>query len=246
MKNIDFLPDIYRQRAAALRARLWWGMLVVMFGMTLGATAIGQQLLRRSVQLQLDALEPRHLASQEQVRKLSDLHAKDQQEGELAALITYLDHPWPRTQLLAEIVRPLPPTVRLTELSLVQNEQVAPVGEADAGAPAGTPEEEAAKKLPPAVHDLTELRKLHDRRETIIEITGQVQDVAPLHGYVAALGRSPLVARARLKSIESAAAEEGQRTTRFTGAVLIRPCHGLPGSATDNKTALALPGGTGP
>ena len=221
-------------------------MLVVLFGAALGAATIGQQLLRRSVQLQIAALESRHLASQEQVRKLSNLHAEDRQAGELAALVTYLDHPWPRTQLLAEIVRPLPSTVRLTELSLIQNEPAAPTDEASRRSPAAASAEEAAKKLPPAVHDLQELRKLHDRRETIIEITGQVQDVAPLHGYVAALGRSPLVVRARLKSIESAAAEEGLRTTRFTVTVLIRPAHGLPGSTEDNKTAMAISGGARP
>ena len=30
MKNIDFLPDIYRQRAALRQARVWWCLVVLL------------------------------------------------------------------------------------------------------------------------------------------------------------------------------------------------------------------------
>ncbi|MDX1947426.1 MAG: hypothetical protein SFU86_18640 [Pirellulaceae bacterium] len=238
MKNIDFLPDIYRQRAATLRARVWWGVLVVLFGAALGSTAIGQFFIRRSIEQQLLALEPRHAAAQEHVRKLTELNAQDRQAGELASLVTFLDHPWPRTQLLAEIVRPLPESVKLTELALVLSEIPQAVGEASAGPPPGVSAEASALVVAPAVHDLEKLRELHDDRETVIEITGQTTDIAPLHGYVAALARSTLVSKARLKSIESSAGHEGARTTRFTVLVVVRTCHGIRGGE-QAKTALA-------
>ena len=49
-----------------------------------------------------------YAAAQTQVRELSTLQIADRRAGHEASLFTYLEHPWPRTQLLAEVVRPLP------------------------------------------------------------------------------------------------------------------------------------------
>jgi hypothetical protein len=114
----------------------------------------------------------------------------------------------------------------LTELTLSEQEPAAS-GVTEATVPASR--ENAAnqkKNTPPAVRDLEDLRAQYDRRQTILEITGEVQDVAPLHEYVAAVGKSSLVASAQLKSIESILGEEGKRHTRFTLRVLLKPGYG--------------------
>ena len=49
MKTIDFLPEIYRQREALRRARLWWGIVVVIFSGAIGASALAQAWLRHPV-----------------------------------------------------------------------------------------------------------------------------------------------------------------------------------------------------
>src|SRR5438445_5227371 len=123
MKSIDFLPDSYRQRDALRRARLWWGIVVVIFGAAIGASAVAQTWLRHGLAQQLDALGPEYALAQAQVQDLSTLQSQIARAGHEASLYTFLENPWPRTQLLAEAVRPLPDTIRLTKISVIEEEQ---------------------------------------------------------------------------------------------------------------------------
>ena len=98
--------------------------------------------------------------------------------------------------------------------------------------------------------DLENLRKAHDYKRPVIEISGTVHDVALLHGYVTVLGRSPLVARAQIKSLESAATTVLEQPTNFTIRLVFRPSHGQPdaeSSTAGNSDARAqvAQGGSG-
>jgi len=62
MKTIDFLPEIYRQREALRRARIWWAIVVLIFGGALGASTVAQVVLRRGLLQQLDALAAEYAA----------------------------------------------------------------------------------------------------------------------------------------------------------------------------------------
>src|SRR5262245_39854096 len=123
MKNIDFLPEIYRQRDALRRARLWWAIVLVIFSGAIGASALAQAYLRHSLNQQLASLMPEFTAAQTQVQELSALQAQIQRASHEASLYTFLENPWPRTQLLAEILRPMPSSIRLTKLNLTEEEQ---------------------------------------------------------------------------------------------------------------------------
>ena len=85
MKTIDFLPEIYRQREALRRARLWWGIVVVIFSGAIGASALAQAWLRHSLHEQLDELAPQYATSQTQVQELSTLQAQMLRAGHEAA-----------------------------------------------------------------------------------------------------------------------------------------------------------------
>jgi hypothetical protein len=229
MKTIDFLPDIYRERMALRRARIWWGIVVLIFSTAIGSTAGAQYLLRRSVQQQFDDLASQYHASQQQVKLLAELQAKGRIAGQWAGLVVYLEQPWPRSQLVAEVVRPLPAAVRLTELIVVE-EEIARPATAEAG-PRRRPirqEQEQSEKLDPAQADLEQLRRTHDFKRAVIEISGTVDDVALLHEYVTELGRSPLVARTQIKSLESAATTALEKPTNFTLRLVFKPGHGQP------------------
>ena len=116
MKNIDFLPEIYRQRDALRQARVWWGAVVLIFGTAIGLAAGAQFWLRHSIRSQVAVLQPQFNEAQTQVRELSALNAQITKAGRAAGLFTFLDDPWPRTQILAELVRPLPKSVVLTRI----------------------------------------------------------------------------------------------------------------------------------
>jgi hypothetical protein len=228
MKSIDFLPDVYRQRTALAHARIWWGIVGLIFSVAIGSTAGAQFLLRRSIQQQIDDLAPQFAAAQEQVQQLAQLHAQHRRAGELAGLVTYLEQPWPRTQLVAEVVGPLPEEIRLTELVITEDDLARPNTEEGAGPRRrrNPGEGESQAKLSPAVADLDALRQAHDHKRTIIEVTGTVADVAVLHRYVSELGRSPLVSRAQIKSLESAATVVQEKPTQFTLRLQFKPSHG--------------------
>jgi hypothetical protein len=222
MKTIDFLPDIYRQREALHRARMWWCIVVMIFGGAIGAAATAQTWLRSSLQQQLAELEPQFQAAQAQVRELTALQLKITRASHEANLYTYLDHPWPRTQLLAEVVRPLPNGIRLTQLHVGEEEharQATPAGPRNAKS-----DEQAAAKISHPELDLARLQEELDRRQAAIELDGHTADVARLHAYVADVNRSPLVASAHIKSLESAVANQPGRT-RFTLRLIVKPGH---------------------
>jgi Tfp pilus assembly protein PilN len=244
MKTIDFLPEIYRQREALRRARLWWGIVVVIFSTAIGASALAQAWLRRGLYQQLDALAPEYAAAQTQVQDLAGMQVQIMRAGHEASLYTFLESPWPRTQLLAEIVAPLPEAVRLTQIHLAEEELARTA--IRAGPRNMKAEEEAAARATGPEKDLAKLQEETDRRQTTIEVNGTTADVSRLHDYVADIGRSPLVAAASLKSLETAAG--GQRSqTRFTLRILVRPgyCQRSEPAATTAASAAAEQRGAG-
>ncbi len=229
MKNIDFLPEVYRERTALYHARIWWGIVVLIFSVAIGSTAGAQYLLRRSIQRTIDDLAPHFQDAQAQVRRLAELQLESRNAGELAGLVTYLDQPWPRTRLVAEVIGPLPASIHLTELLITEEDVLKPdVEVAGPRRRSRQPEQQQNFKLSPALSDLETLRRAHDFKRPVIEIAGHVSDVTVLHEYVASLGRSPLIARAQIKSLESAATAVQDKPTQFTLRLLFKSSHGQP------------------
>lgn len=242
MKNIDFLPEIYRQRAELRKARIWWGVVVVVFSVAIGSSALSQWALRRSIEQEITLIQPKSAEAKQHVLRLGEMQLQLRKAGEMAGLVTYLEHPWPRTQILAQLVRSMPADVQVTQLSVTEEELVAAATEEVAPRRRGSRRtEETAKKRPPAVEDLEQLRGEHDRRQTIVEMRGQVQNISLLHDYVASLGRSPLIAQAQIKSLEVAPGDLPNPPTQFMLRVIVRPGYGQPGAADEKKQVELQP-----
>jgi hypothetical protein len=221
MKNIDFLPDIYAQREALRRARVWWGIVVLVFGGAIGSSATAQVWLRHSLQRHLDDLAPQFAAAQAQVHELADLQAQITKVGHEASLCTYLQHPWPRTQLLADVVRPLPLAIRLTQIHIGEEELARTAVQAGPRRPTREDEDAAAKMLAPQ-QDLVRIQEEIDHRQTVIIVEGQTTDVARLHQYVADVSRSPLIAEGSIKALEKGP-DKQHGLTQFTVRLIVRP-----------------------
>src|SRR4051794_36559866 len=84
MKSIDFLPDIYRQREALRRARIWWAMVVVIFSSAIGASAMSQAWMRHGMAEQLDSLAAEYASAQTQVQELSAIQTQVTRAGQEA------------------------------------------------------------------------------------------------------------------------------------------------------------------
>ena len=120
MKNIDFLPDVYRQRRILRHARHCWMAVAMLFGLAIAGAASGQWYFRCSLAAQLQVVEPQLAISQQRQAEITQLEESQKRTEELAALYLYLEHPWPRTQLLAAVARSLPPSIQLTDLRMLE------------------------------------------------------------------------------------------------------------------------------
>ena len=238
MKNIDFLPEIYRERSKQHHARIWWVVVLVIFGSAISFTASIQFMLRRNVQRHLEELEPQFAAAKKLDRQLLDLQSQTNKQSQSATLYTYLKHPWPRTQILAAIVSPLPDSIRLTEVRLAEQAQVVQASDTPAPRRRNNRNAEAAEvKLAPAEYDLEELRKQYDGQRVVIDISGFAKEVGELRTYVDQLSRNGFVASAQLKSLEavSDSAQAGQ--TRFDVHLVLHPGYGQAGGPEPKNIA---------
>lgn len=231
MKQIDFLPEVYRERMKLRRARVWWGLVMLIFGAAIGSTAAAQYWLRSSVEQQYAELETQFIAAQEQVKRLAQLQTDNRTAGQWAGLVTYLEQPWPKSQLVAEVVRPLPDALLLTELVIGEEETVRQIEETGPRRRGPRENEAASAKIPPAQADLDQIRRTHDLRRVVIEISGTTPDDAPLHEYVTQLGHSPLVAKAQIKSFGRRPGASIQTPKNFTVQIEFRASHGQPDPA---------------
>jgi hypothetical protein len=239
MKDIDFLPARYREQNAQRRVQLWRVSVLALFVAGVGATAAGQYTFRRAARQHLEAVSPQHSAARAKSEQHTQLQQQLKEVQATTQLYAYLQHPWPRTQIFAEVAERLPPTLTLSELRLLQEAVAVESNEVRrARRPRGREgtDEESKEKLPAAVRDLKRLREEHDAARTIVEVSGQTHDIAALHAYLGKLSESPLFARCELSSLE--ALTEGKtpadstRQSRFKLRLALRPGYGQPGSPT--------------
>src|SRR5581483_9783167 len=110
MKDIDFLPAKYQEATAQLHAQ-WWRMAVLaMFAALVGLAVFGQYGIRLHAQGEIETLLPQYHAALAEMQRLAKTEDAVRPNRAQAELLTYLRHPWPRTQILARIMAPLPDT----------------------------------------------------------------------------------------------------------------------------------------
>lgn len=235
MNSIDFLPDIYRERRKSRYTRLWGVAVLALFSLVIGTTATAQWCLKQSVLTQLANVQPQFAGALARDAELAQLQKQYADAEELAGLYLYLKHPWPRTQILATALGPLPASIRFQELRITDE---APAGESTLVAEIRLPSTDGG--TPPALsnarQDLQGLREQCDGKRTTMSIIGMAASNEDLHAYVAALGQSPLVAEAQLKGLE--AETEAGRTghSRFTLHLVLRPGYGQSGGPQAAET----------
>ena len=118
MIDIDFLPDQYHQQNAYRQAKPWQIIVVISFLGLVALLAVSQNIRRRLVEKELDALTPAYELALSQTQQLSEVQAKLKQTESHAELITYLRHPWPRSQLLSALLSKLPEEITLQQLQI--------------------------------------------------------------------------------------------------------------------------------
>ena len=218
MKNIDFLPPRYRERHRQRQAFAWEIAVVGFFGLLIAAGALWQLNQRWRINNRLAALNDRFQEAVALQATQEQLQARLASGSEVAELYLYLEHPWPRTQVLHAAESCLPQGMFLTDIHIAY--------EAATTAPAL--DEAELQKLSPARRDMARLRRESDRRTAVVRIAGTTDDDTQVYHFAHRLGQLPPLATVKLESAET----QGKDILEKTGFRLrgvLRPGYFQPG-----------------
>ena len=225
MNDIDFLPYNYRREHSRRRRQVWQIVAIAFVTGTVSMAALVQSRTAAHLQSKIDDLAPKYQAAEKRNKRLAELKTKLQDARDQAELFTYLRHPWPKTQIVAALIRPLPEGITLRQIR-ISNRLPKDARHQDTHSQAQREDEEKRlASLSPAARDLEELRSRVDRMRTEISISGTTAQQAALYMYVGDLARENFFAEAELESCE---ADKGSKNgqMQFEIDVLVKPGYG--------------------
>jgi len=244
MHDVDFLPTQYKQQHLRRQSQPWQAAVVLAFLALLAGAGFAQHRHRRHVEAGLEAIEPQYQTAIEQQQRFAEVQKRLAEARSEAELLAYLQHPWPRTQLLAAVVAPLPDEITLEQIQVRRTATRRPPGERRSRGEAQE-EEKRRAGLAPAARDLAELRDALKGVQTVVTLSGITRQSAPLHRYLGQLAEHPLIAKTELETIQNVMGAE-EPTLQFEATLLIRPGYGRPGGPSAPDTGASPPAGEGP
>lgn len=236
MQDIDFLPTTYRELHRQRRATVVRLVLLVSVAGTIMLAALTQHAERRSLMARLANMQLLHKEATARQAMLTDLEGKLERANAEAALLTFLRHPWPKSQILTEIVAPLPEAVTLERLEFIAVEKPVDTAQQRAFSPSPPTADQTVPEKLAAVEDLEALRQEVNDVENQIRISGQTSDHAALHRYLLELGQSKLLLKPHLESVDSVQGED-ESAIRFTAHIAVRPSLGATPKPTAEEAA---------
>ncbi len=225
MHDIDFLPIEYRVANSQRRTHMWRVVVVAMGLGCLIAGASYDQFQRNLLKSQLTAAQKRYQSGQLLGQKIARLESQLFAEQDEAALYAYLEHPWPRSRIIAEIVKPLPKDIYLERLTIEYRAGPKAVTRRDSVRAPKAPATEETKSARPAREDLDLLRGQYDEQDLIVTISGLIDDEASLHNYLARLELSEWFTSAELDDIQRDE-RDGLQYSRFRVELTVRQGYG--------------------
>ncbi len=233
--DIDFLPEKFRERYHVRYQRLWRVGVTLLFVGIVGGSASLQRWLRQDAQRQLDELTSTHVAALKINRQLASLYDRIDREKRQAALLTYLRHPWPTTQLLNQALSPLERGLTIGSLRLYA-QHTAPPSAQQRGATAVAPQNKNSERKSGAEQDLKTLRARYDGRRYVVEISGVTRDLDAFHRYVGKLALMPLFEHVEIARLETASPSD--RQVEFLIRIEILPGPGQTGNLPPRQARL--------
>jgi len=238
MIDIDFLPVQYHQQNAYRQAKPWQIIVVTSFLGLVALLTISQNVHRRFVERQLADLTPAYEMALGQKRQLSEVQAQLKRTEYEAELITYLRHPWPKSQLLSALLSRLPEEITLQQLQITREaENSAAASERRPPVVLGNSADQQ-KFISPAERDIQTLQSQSEGKQIVIILTGATADSATLHHYLDEMQSNSLFAKAELGSVTSVGESSGA-AIQFHAKLFVKPGYGQKGSPIEEqKTPL--------
>jgi hypothetical protein len=240
MIDIDFLPIQYHQKNAYRHAKPWQIIVVTSFLGLVAVVTISQYVHRQFVARQLSDLTPAYGMALGQMLQLTNVQTQLKQMEKEAELITYLHHPWPRSQLLSAFISRLPEEITLQQLQITVEADNAP------GSPDHPPtvvvgnSAEQQKSIPPAERDLQTLQNQFNRKRTVIILNGTTTDSAQLHHFLNDIPTDSLFSKAELCSITNVNDGSGM-AIQFQAKLVVKPGYCQVEDAAEEQKILNPP-----
>lgn len=238
MHNIDFLPEHYREVNAQRRTHLW-RVIVVAMGLGCLLSGAGYDKFQRSLlKSQMVAAQKRYTASQLLGLRISKLESELHATQDEAELYVYLEHPWPRSRIIAAVVAPLPKDIYLDRLDIAYRDAPRAVSRRDAVRAKPAKASDENKTLSPARDDLRQLRKQYDGQDLVVTLSGLVEDETSLHNYLAQLESSDWFTSAELGDVQRDQ-HDGREFSRFQVELIVRAGYGQPDGPQPHRDGIA-------
>jgi len=243
MKNIDFLPEKYREQTDVRRTKAWSLLVVMLFGGAIAAASLVQHAVKRQVQADLDAIAPQHSLAQTKNQKVAKLQQQLSRLHRQANLYTYLRHRWPVSRALAEISADVPEVISFREIRVVYEQFAAANGPSNAEENDPRARRRAARNKkteekdtrPPHQIDLEKFHHKYDRQRMVVYLTGRTYRHAEVHQFLLQLNQRPLIAKTELQELERTFASASADIAEFTAHVVLHPGFGQPGGPAEDS-----------
>jgi hypothetical protein len=227
MTNIDFLPLERRRERQQRHVRLCHLAAIVAVIGLMATAAMMQRHRWRQAQADLAAITPAYEAAVRLHSRIAHVRSQLSRVQSQAELCTYLRHPWPRTQLLAAMLGPLPEDVTLKQVQILREPpETTPPADKQG-------DEMRLRSLSPVERDMTKLRDRIDPMRTVMVLHGTAGDSAVLHRYLEALDATEIFDRAELDWFERG--ERGE-PLRFRVVLSVQPGYGQAGGPAKHGT----------
>lgn len=214
--EIEFLPKKYREKRKGHNFQVSRILLIVILVASMSAVLLYQLAALHSVNLQVAALDGQHEKVMQLMQEVELRRAEVAVKRHHAKLLTFLDHPYPKSQIIAAIANPLPTEITITRLQ-VSVEQMA-------GNHAKPPSEKGkeAPKGHPMELDLKQLIDETKARRCTVEVEGTTDDTSCLYTFLASLHQAEIIESAKIESIDPHQKTDGSEFSNFTAHVKIK------------------------
>jgi len=215
---------------------MWRVAVFLVFGVGIGAAVAGQAALRCAAMTSLKNIKAQYAAAQATSQEHDRLLLKLSEVEDSARLYAYLKHPWPRTQLLATILKPMPPEVLFTKLQITRETPPVPRRLNSSPMLTNKSEQDEQDSLSGVQRDLSDIQAERSKTRCVIYLSGYTTDLVALHQYLRLLGETTLITKAELSSLTSAKQSGLSGSTQFGLRLEVLPGYGNPGGPHETNS----------
>lgn len=220
MNEIEFLPKRFREKRRSSSVKIPRLLVFSLLVALLAVVSLYELFKLHHVRSQLATLKAQHERIAQLQQEVERTRNEVIQKRHHARLLTFLDHRYPKSQILAQITNPLPSEITIKRIELTHTQPVSSSSRQRS--------EKSSDQTPqgsPLEIDLKQLIADNKGRICTVELEGTTEDTSLLYTFLAALHESPLVDAAKIESIDPQMDVDGREFSNFMAHINIKRGH---------------------